>query len=300
MKRTMAGTSVAVVLFGAPGTLVAVTAGVAGADQITSTRAEISALESQVTRGAGAIHDLTVAYDQASLESDALAQEVRADRQRLAQLQQEVASSERALRREALMSYTGGLDPMTALPSGEDPSVRAAYLSIASGSVSDDVDRYRTEQAQLNTATSNLERQEQASDAAGLEVAAARASALAQAAAEESQLASLEGRLHNLLAAGMPVNNGLVSVVHAIVSPGGAGGVWLQLRECESGNNYRANTGNGFYGAYQFSQSTWNNLGYPGRPDLESPGMQDAAAQKDQSEHGWSQWPACSAAMGLH
>ena len=35
---------------------------------------------------------------------------------------------------------------------------------------------------------------------------------------------------------------------------GGAGGVWLQLRECESGDNYAENTGNGFYGAYQFSR----------------------------------------------
>ncbi len=80
---------------------------------------------------------------------------------------------------------------------------------------------------------------------------------------------------------------------------GGAGGVWLQLRECESGDDYQANTGNGYYGAYQFSQQTWTNLGYPGRPDLEPPAMQDAAAQKLQAQSGWGQWPACSAALGL-
>lgn len=80
---------------------------------------------------------------------------------------------------------------------------------------------------------------------------------------------------------------------------GHAGGPWLQLRECESGDNYRANTGNGFYGAYQFSASTWTDLGYPGRPDLEPPAMQDAAAMKLQAEAGWGQWPACSAALGL-
>ncbi len=81
---------------------------------------------------------------------------------------------------------------------------------------------------------------------------------------------------------------------------GGSSGVWLQLRECESGNNYKENTGNGFYGAYQFSAGTWTSLGYPGRPDLEPPGMQDAAAQKLQAESGWGQWPACSATLGLH
>jgi transglycosylase-like protein len=138
---------------------------------------------------------------------------------------------------------------------------------------------------------------------------------------------------------GLPVNGGLVAVVRATVAPvpapappastppstlppatvppapavvtapapapapaagdGGAGGVWFQLRECESGDYYQANTGNGYFGAYQFSQQTWTNLGYPGRPDLEPPAMQDAAAQKLQAESGWGQWPACSAALGL-
>ncbi len=80
---------------------------------------------------------------------------------------------------------------------------------------------------------------------------------------------------------------------------GNAGGVWLQLRMCESGNNYRENTGNGYYGAYQFSEQTWQGLGFPGRPDLEPPAMQDAAAKKLQAQSGWGAWPACSAELGL-
>lgn len=82
-------------------------------------------------------------------------------------------------------------------------------------------------------------------------------------------------------------------------SGGNAGGVWLELRQCESGDNYQENTGNGFYGAYQFSATTWTGLGYPGRPDLEPPAMQDQAAQQLQRQSGWGQWPACSAALGL-
>ena len=85
----------------------------------------------------------------------------------------------------------------------------------------------------------------------------------------------------------------------ATSSGAGAGGVWYELRMCESGDNYQADTGNGFYGAYQFSQQTWTELGYPGRPDLEPPAMQNAAAQKLQAEAGWGQWPACSAELGL-
>jgi hypothetical protein len=78
-----------------------------------------------------------------------------------------------------------------------------------------------------------------------------------------------------------------------------AGGVWAALRQCESGGNYQENTGNGFYGAYQFTASTWTGLGYPGRPDQEPPAMQDQAAQRLQARSGWGQWPACSRKLGL-
>jgi hypothetical protein len=84
-----------------------------------------------------------------------------------------------------------------------------------------------------------------------------------------------------------------------VAGGGRAGGVWLQLRQCESGDNYAENTGNGYYGAYQFSQGTWTSLGYPGRPDQGSPAMQDKAAMQLQAAAGWGQWPACSAALGL-
>ena len=74
---------------------------------------------------------------------------------------------------------------------------------------------------------------------------------------------------------------------------------WLALRTCESGDNYQENTGNGYFGAYQFSQATWTGLGYPGRPDQEPPAMQDQAAATLQADSGWGAWPTCSAALGL-
>jgi hypothetical protein len=81
--------------------------------------------------------------------------------------------------------------------------------------------------------------------------------------------------------------------------PPPAGGLWLELRDCESGDNYQANTGNGYYGAYQFSWPTWVDLGYPGRPDQEPYWMQDQAAQRLEAMDGWNQWPSCSAALGV-
>ncbi|MDQ1397742.1 MAG: resuscitation-promoting factor RpfA, partial [Acidimicrobiaceae bacterium] len=76
------------------------------------------------------------------------------------------------------------------------------------------------------------------------------------------------------------------------------GDVWQRLRACESGNSYTRNSGNGYFGAYQFSASTWHSLGYAGLPHQADAATQDAAAQKLLARSGWGQWPACSRAIG--
>src|SRR5689334_16598968 len=72
------------------------------------------------------------------------------------------------------------------------------------------------------------------------------------------------------------------------------------IRQCESGGNYSTNTGNGFYGAYQFTQQTWSSLGYSGRPDQASPATQDAAARALAARSGFGQWPVCGAGGGSY
>ena len=329
----MAGITVAVVLFGAS---LAGPAPSAGADQIGATQDQITVLQTQIQAGASRVHQFTMAFDQANLNANTLAQQVSADQAQIGQLQGQAAGSEAILREDALLSYTGaassGLDAPT---DSTDPSVRAEYLQVASGDINDAVDQFRTDELQLTSAESDLAKQEQASRTAATDAADASQQALDLASTEQAQLDQLQGHLNELVAAaanaaqqaseavtqGLPVNNGLLDVVRQIISPpdppaltvapalpatpaspgySDAGGVWLQLRECESGDNYAENTGNGFYGAYQFSEPTWSNLGYPGRPDLEPPQLQDQAAVKLESESGWGQWPACSAALGLH
>ena len=76
------------------------------------------------------------------------------------------------------------------------------------------------------------------------------------------------------------------------------GDVWARLRHCESGGRYNINTGNGFYGAYQFHPRTWRGLGFPGLPHQAPPEMQDDAARKLQARSGWGQWPVCSRRIG--
>jgi len=78
-----------------------------------------------------------------------------------------------------------------------------------------------------------------------------------------------------------------------------AGGAWAALAKCESGGNPRTNTGNGYYGLYQFSLSTWRSLGGTGLPSDASAAEQTRIAQKLQARSGWGQWPACSRKLGL-
>ena len=74
---------------------------------------------------------------------------------------------------------------------------------------------------------------------------------------------------------------------------------WYRLRMCESGNNYKINTGNGYYGAYQFNAGTWRAYGGKGLPHQASPAEQDYRAKLLYRARGWSPWPACSRKLGL-
>lgn len=82
---------------------------------------------------------------------------------------------------------------------------------------------------------------------------------------------------------------------------GGAGddGVWAQLAQCESGGNPATNTGNGFYGMYQFTLETWQSLGGTGYPHEADAATQTAMAKKLQAQAGWGQWPGCADKLGL-
>ena len=70
--------------------------------------------------------------------------------------------------------------------------------------------------------------------------------------------------------------------------------VWAALRKCESGGRYDLNTGNGYYGAYQFALGTWQRLGYPGYPHQATAAIQDEAAKRLQAAQGWGPWPECA------
>jgi hypothetical protein len=84
---------------------------------------------------------------------------------------------------------------------------------------------------------------------------------------------------------------------------GGFDAALAALRSCEG--SYSSNTGNGYYGAYQFSASSWRSFAPAAYKDswdsgeVPPPVVQDQAARNYYQVSGWSPWPACSASLGL-
>ena len=76
----------------------------------------------------------------------------------------------------------------------------------------------------------------------------------------------------------------------------GGSSVWDRIAACESGGNWAANTGNGYYGGLQFTLGTWQAYGGSGRPDQNSREAQIAVAERVRAaEGGYGAWPVCGA-----
>jgi hypothetical protein len=71
--------------------------------------------------------------------------------------------------------------------------------------------------------------------------------------------------------------------------------VLRRIAECESGGNPRAISSGGLYrGKYQFSRTTWHNLGGTGDPAAAPEWLQDSLALKLYRRSGTTPWPNCA------
>ncbi|WP_436524203.1 transglycosylase family protein [Actinoplanes sp. HUAS TT8] len=71
---------------------------------------------------------------------------------------------------------------------------------------------------------------------------------------------------------------------------------WDAVARCESGGNWRINTGNGYYGGLQFSRSTWRAHGggkYGSTANLASKNEQITVAERVLRSQGIHAWPTC-------
>jgi hypothetical protein len=65
------------------------------------------------------------------------------------------------------------------------------------------------------------------------------------------------------------------------------------IAACESGGDPTTDTGNGFYGKYQFTLETWAAVGGTGNPAHASEAEQDLRATILYEQAGASPWPVC-------
>lgn len=75
----------------------------------------------------------------------------------------------------------------------------------------------------------------------------------------------------------------------ATYSGGGGSGNSMVDPNCESGGNPSTNTGNGYYGKYQFDLPTWRRFGGTGLPSNAPESVQDSIAARV----NYDAWPNC-------
>lgn len=73
---------------------------------------------------------------------------------------------------------------------------------------------------------------------------------------------------------------------------------WDAIAQCESSGNWAANTGNGYYGGLQFTDSTWQAYGGSGSAANASRSEQIAVAERVLDGQGIGAWPVCGAQSG--
>jgi len=98
--------------------------------------------------------------------------------------------------------------------------------------------------------------------------------------------------------AGAVVSAPLVTAGQAQAAPDS---IWDRVAQCESGGNWGINTGNGFQGGLQFTQSTWRGFGgtqFASSANNASREEQIVVAEKVLAGQGWNAWPVCSHKAG--
>ena len=96
------------------------------------------------------------------------------------------------------------------------------------------------------------------------------------------------------------VTGALVAVPFGLSSTASAAPAhdWDGVAQCESGGNWQTNTGNGYYGGLQFTQSTWNANGGEGSPANASKDDQVRVAENVLDSQGQGAWPVCGQYLG--
>lgn len=88
---------------------------------------------------------------------------------------------------------------------------------------------------------------------------------------------------------------GTLAVAQTVLQVPAAGAEpnWDAMAQCESGGNWSADTGNGFYGGLQFTPATWAANGGRGSPAAAPREEQIRVARNVLQTQGIGAWPVC-------
>ncbi|WP_042403296.1 transglycosylase family protein [Streptacidiphilus carbonis] len=124
----------------------------------------------------------------------------------------------------------------------------------------------------------------------------------ARTAATETHGGRKKSRLRAAVLAGVVVAAPVAGLVTATSASAADTSTWDAVAQCESTGNWSINTGNGYYGGLQFSDSTWAAYGgtaYASSADQASKSQQIAVAEKVLASQGPGAWPVCGPQAGL-
>ncbi|KJF18207.1 MULTISPECIES: transglycosylase family protein [Acidithrix] len=305
----------------------------------SSLQAEASQLATTIADQSSQIHTLSIAHLQAVAELSTVNAQLKGDERRLATAQANVEKHKALLSKIAISQYmnlSGITDIFTELSMSQSEYVaRIEFERVMGLDVSTAIFSYNSALRTLSGDLASAKAAQDAATTAKARIDASESSLLAAVSSEQSTLASVNSQISNLVqqqiaqrlalelqakrvvsahnaqsSQGAPTSSGLSSVSSGAGRGAGVSN-WgghpapisaaslAALRRCESGGNYQDNTGNGYFGAYQFSISTWHSLGFPGIPSDASPATQDQAASI-LARNGWYSWPECSLVLGLN
>jgi hypothetical protein len=261
--------------------------------------AQAQQLQAQIVANGAALHHAALALASARAKVAAVDAQMAADEATLSDLQANLSQATAALRTYAVNDYMSDSQTTTALSvfatSPMQAAATSAYEDVATADTAAALAAFRQAAAAAAGEEAALQA-EQAAAAVDVGSVAREVGALQAAVQSENSALAKVHQEQLALATGPPSG---VDAAALLAGNGTMAEDLYRLRQCESGDNYQDNTGNGYYGAYQFSMSTWEGLGYGGLPSDAPPPDQDQAAIRLQQAEGWRAWPACSAMLGL-
>jgi Transglycosylase-like domain len=328
-RLRVVGIAAGVALCGLPGTAAAAPGD--GSPNVEEAAAQVERLLEDLGAAQAAVDDAgaRVAAALARVEAQQQAQRTAQADARAADVAAQQAQGELAEARDDVATFArqsymaGSTSPLlVSLLTADGPAQameRAALLDAAGASRSTAVttavsaqDAAAAARAAATDALAEADRSQQAADAALASAEAVRDAAEQQVSDLRTAQAAMQDRLEEARAAlapppatppAPPATPAPTPAPAPTPGPAPApppapssGHDWDAVARCESGGNWSINTGNGYYGGLQFSQSTWAAFGgtaYAPRADLATKAQQIAVAERTLAAQGPGAWPTC-------